>query len=37
MTSTLEHAIPRLSLHDLADLAAFDGFIVRFLRHARAR
>jgi hypothetical protein len=36
-TSTLEHAIPRLSLHDLADLAAFDGFIVRFLRDARAR
>jgi hypothetical protein len=35
ITSTLEHAIPRLSLHDFADLAAFNGFIVRFLRDAR--
>jgi pimeloyl-ACP methyl ester carboxylesterase len=37
VTSTLEHAVPRFALHDLADLASFDGFIVRFLRDARAR
>ena len=35
ITSTFDHAVPRLSVGDLADLARFDGFVVRFLRLAR--
>ena len=35
VTSTLDHAVPRLSFGDLADLGRFDGFIVRYLRLAR--
>jgi pimeloyl-ACP methyl ester carboxylesterase len=35
VTSTLEHAVPELSLGDLADLARFDAFVVRYLRLAR--
>jgi pimeloyl-ACP methyl ester carboxylesterase len=35
VTSTLDHAVPELSLGDLADLARFDGFVVRYLREAR--
>jgi pimeloyl-ACP methyl ester carboxylesterase len=35
ITSTFDHALPRLSAGDLADLARFDGFVVRFLRLAR--
>ena len=35
VTSTLEHAVPRPSVRDLADLFGFDGFVVRFLRLAR--
>jgi pimeloyl-ACP methyl ester carboxylesterase len=34
VTSTLDHAVPRFSFGDFADLARFDGFIVRFLRLA---
>jgi pimeloyl-ACP methyl ester carboxylesterase len=34
VTSTLEHAIPRPSLRDIGDLAAFNGFVVRFLHRA---
>jgi pimeloyl-ACP methyl ester carboxylesterase len=34
VTSTLDHAVPRFSLGDLADLGRFDGFIVRYLRTA---
>ena len=34
VTSTLDHAVPELSLNDIGDLAAFDGFMVRFLREA---
>ena len=35
VTSTLDHAVPRLSVGDLAGLLRFDGFVVRFLRLAR--
>jgi len=35
VTATLDHAVPALSLGDVADLARFDGFVVRFLRAAR--
>jgi pimeloyl-ACP methyl ester carboxylesterase len=35
ITSTFDHALPRLSAGDIADLARFDGFVVRFLRLAR--
>jgi pimeloyl-ACP methyl ester carboxylesterase len=35
VTSTFDHALPRLSLRDLGDLLRFDGFVVRFLRRAR--
>ncbi len=37
VTSTLDHAVPRFSFGDFADLARFDGFIVRFLRLAYVR
>jgi dienelactone hydrolase len=36
VTSTLDHAVPKLSLGDVADLARFDGFVVRYLREAAA-
>lgn len=36
VTSTLEHAVPKLSLTDLLGLARFDGWTVRVLRAARA-
>lgn len=35
VTSTLDHAVPKLSVADVADLLRFDGFVVRYLRHAR--
>ena len=35
ITSTLAHAVPKLSLGDIGDLADFDEFVVRFLRDAR--
>ena len=35
VTSTLDHAVPKLSVADVADLVRFDGFVVRYLRHAR--
>ena len=35
ITSTLGHAVPRPSLHDVGGLLAFDRFVVRFLRDAR--
>jgi pimeloyl-ACP methyl ester carboxylesterase len=35
ITSTFDHALPRLSAGDLADLVRFDGFVVRYLRLAR--
>ena len=35
VTSTLDHAVPKPSLGDIADLVRFDGFVVRFLRLAR--
>jgi pimeloyl-ACP methyl ester carboxylesterase len=35
VTSTFDHAVPRLSIRDLGDLLRFDGFVVRFLRLAR--
>jgi pimeloyl-ACP methyl ester carboxylesterase len=35
ITSTLAHAVPRPSLHDVGALLAFDEFVVRFLRDAR--
>jgi len=35
VTSTLDHAVPKLSAGDLADLFRFDGFVVRYLRLAR--
>jgi hypothetical protein len=35
ITSTLAHAVPRPSLHDVSALLAFDEFVVRFLRDAR--
>ncbi len=31
ITSTLAHAVPRLSFHDLRDLLRFDHFVIRFL------
>jgi hypothetical protein len=34
ITSTLAHALPKPSLHDLGGLLAFDEFVVRFLRDA---
>jgi pimeloyl-ACP methyl ester carboxylesterase len=34
VTSTLDHAVPNVSFGDFADLARFDGFVVRFLRTA---
>jgi hypothetical protein len=37
VTSTLDHAVPRLSVRDIGDLAAFDEFIVRFIHEAQAR
>ncbi len=37
VTSTLDHAIPALSVGDIGDLAAFDKFIVRFVHDAQAR
>lgn len=33
--STLHHAIPNLSLSDIADLFRFDGWVVRTLHAAR--
>jgi pimeloyl-ACP methyl ester carboxylesterase len=36
VTSTFDHAVPRPSVRDVADLARFDGFVVRFLRLARS-
>jgi pimeloyl-ACP methyl ester carboxylesterase len=33
-TSTLEHAVPKISLGDIADLGRFDGFMIRYLRLA---
>ena len=36
VTSTLDHAIPALSLRDIGDLVAFDQFIVRFVHDAQA-
>jgi dienelactone hydrolase len=36
VTSTLDHAIPEPSLGGIADLARFDAFVVRALRHASA-
>jgi dienelactone hydrolase len=35
VTSTLHHAIPSLSLSDIADLFRFDGWVVRSLQAAR--
>ncbi|HEY3181651.1 MAG TPA: CocE/NonD family hydrolase [Gaiellaceae bacterium] len=35
VTSTLHHAVPRASFHDLADLYRFYAFVVRTLRDAR--
>jgi pimeloyl-ACP methyl ester carboxylesterase len=35
VTSTLDHAVPRPSLDDIAGLFSFDGFVVRFLRLAQ--
>jgi pimeloyl-ACP methyl ester carboxylesterase len=35
VTSTLDHAIPALSLRDIGDLAAFDRFMVRFVHDAQ--
>jgi hypothetical protein len=35
VTSTLDHAVPKPSVADVADLLRFDGFVVRYLRHAR--
>ena len=35
VTSTLHHAIPSLSLSDIADLFRFDGWVVRMLQAAR--
>jgi hypothetical protein len=37
VTSTLDHAIPALSLRDIGDLVAFDQFIVRFVHNAQAQ
>jgi pimeloyl-ACP methyl ester carboxylesterase len=34
VTSTLDHAVPKLSLGDIGDLAKFDAFMVRYLRAA---
>ena len=36
VTSTLDHAVPKLSLSDIGDLGRFDGFMVRYLRTAAA-
>jgi dienelactone hydrolase len=36
VTSTLHHAIPSLSLSDIADLFRFDGWVVRMLQAARS-
>jgi pimeloyl-ACP methyl ester carboxylesterase len=36
VTSTLDHAIPEPSLGAIGDLARFDAFVVRALRHASA-
>jgi pimeloyl-ACP methyl ester carboxylesterase len=36
VTSTLDHAVPKLSVADVADLLRFDGFVVRYLRDARS-
>jgi pimeloyl-ACP methyl ester carboxylesterase len=36
VTTTLHHAVPSASVHDVADLFRFYGFVVRALRHARA-
>jgi pimeloyl-ACP methyl ester carboxylesterase len=35
VTSTLDHAVPRPSLGDIAGLFSFEGFVVRFLRLAQ--
>jgi pimeloyl-ACP methyl ester carboxylesterase len=35
VTETLDHAIPNVSLHEVADLFRFYGFLVRSLRHAQ--
>jgi pimeloyl-ACP methyl ester carboxylesterase len=35
VTSTLDHAVPTVSVADVADLFRFDGFVVRYLRLAR--
>ena len=37
VTSTLHHAVPSLSLSDVADLFRFDGWAVRSLRSLRSR
>jgi pimeloyl-ACP methyl ester carboxylesterase len=34
VTSTLDHAVPKFSLGDIADLGRFNGFVVRYLRLA---
>jgi hypothetical protein len=36
VTSTLDHAVPALSLGDIGDLGAFNAFMVRYLRTAAA-
>ena len=36
VTSTLDHAVPELSLGDLADLGRFDAFVVRYLKTAKS-
>jgi pimeloyl-ACP methyl ester carboxylesterase len=35
VTSALDHALPRLTPRAIGELAAFDRFVVRFLRDAR--
>jgi pimeloyl-ACP methyl ester carboxylesterase len=37
VTETLDHAVPEASLHELADLFRFYGFLVRSLRQVRER
>jgi hypothetical protein len=34
VTETLDHAVPSASLHEIADLFRFYGFLVRSLKHA---
>jgi pimeloyl-ACP methyl ester carboxylesterase len=35
VTSTLDHAVPKVSLGDIGDLGEFDAFMVRYLRRAQ--